>query len=336
MKKHLLAIAVASAVAVPAMAQVSISGRIDTSVQRAEAYDGRSTTRIDDDLLSSNQIIIAGSEDLGGGLKASFSFSSPFNSDMNSNGFNFGGRGATVSLSGGFGSIDLGRSPGNMSNSIMASSVVGNIGNLGTLQARPDNSINYSSPNMGGFTVRVLHALGGETDPNTGEQTEISLQYSAGPLLIRLARADYDMVGGLGAISSTATYLTYASTGSAAGKGDEVQAQLDYDFGVAKLNARYRKMTSDTAATQSTKRYGVGVSVPLGSGLTAAVDYQDWDNNTDANATIGNTDKTVLSLALIKNLSKRTNVYAAFTSNNEDGAKYKDGDTLAVGVRHNF
>ena len=311
MKKHLLAIAVASAVAVPAMAQVSISGRIDTSVGRYEDSAGKSTTKLDSDLVTTNQIIIAGSEDLGGGLKASFSIVSPFASDANST-FNFGGRGATVSLSGGFGSIDLGRSPGNLSNSMMASSVVGNIGNLGTVSARPNNSINYSSPNMGGFTVRVLHGLGSETDPNTGEQTEISLQYSAGPLLVRLARNDYDLVGSFG-------------------NGDETQAQLDYNFGFAKLNARYRKQSSDTSAAQSLKRFGVGVSVPLGSGLTAVADYQDWDNNTAVNS-----DMTRLAFGLIKQLSKRTNVYGMFVMDNQDNAALKDGDVIAVGVRHNF
>lgn len=312
MKKHLLAIAVASAVAVPAMAQVSISGRIDTSIGRFEDTAGKSTTRIESDLVTTNQIIISGSEDLGGGLKASFSIVSPFASDANSNPFNFGGRGATVSLSGGFGSIDLGRSPGNLANSIMASSVVGNIGNLGTVRARPDNSINYSSPNMGGFTVRVLHSLGNEVDPNTGEQTEISLQYSAGPLLVRLARNDYDLVGSFG-------------------NGDETQAQLDYNFGVAKLNARYRKQTSDTSSAQSLKRFGVGVAVPLGSGLTAVADYQDWDNNTAVNS-----DMTRLTVGLIKDLSKRTNIYAAYVMDNQDNATLKDADTLAVGIRHNF
>jgi predicted porin len=311
MKKHLLAIAVASAVAVPAMAQVSISGRIDTSVGRYEDSAGKSTTKIDSDFVTTNQIIISGSEDLGGGLKASFSIVSPFASDANST-FNFGGRGATLSLSGGFGTIDLGRSPGNLSNSMMASSVVGNIGNLGTVRARPDNSINYSSPNMGGFTVRVLHSLGGETDPNTGEQTEISLQYSAGPLLVRLARNDYDLVGSFG-------------------NGDETQAQLDYNLGFAKLNARYRKQSSDTSAAQSLKRYGVGVSVPLGSGLTGVADYQDWDNNTTVNS-----DKTVMAFGLIKTLSKRTNVYGMFVMENQENATLKDGDTIAVGVRHNF
>ncbi len=311
MKKHLLAIAVASAVAVPAMAQVSISGRIDTSLGRYEDSAGKSTTKIDSNLLTTNEIVITGTEDLGGGRKAGFRFVSPFASDKNG-AFDFGGRGAILSLEGGFGKIDLGRSTGNLSNSIMASSVLGNIGNLGTLQARPDNSVSYSTPNMGGFTVRVLHGLGTETDPNLGEQTEISVQYSAGPLLVRLARADYDSIGTFG-------------------NGDETQAQLDYNFGVAKLNARYRKQTSDTASTQSTKRYGVGVSVPLGSGLTAAVDYQDWDNNTTANS-----DVTVLGLGLIKTLSKRTNVYATYISTNQDNAALKDGDTLAVGVRHNF
>jgi len=313
MKKHLLAIAVASAVAVPAMAQVSISGRIDTSIQRSEDSAGKSYSKVESDLISTNQIIISGSEDLGGGLKASFSIVSPFASDANSNPFNFGGRGATLSLSGGFGSIDLGRSPGNMSNSIMASSVVGNLGNLATVQARPDNSINYSSPNMGGLVVRVLHGLGNDgADPRTGEQTEVSLSYSAGPLLVRLARADYDGVGTFGA-------------------GDELQAQVDYNFGFAKLNARYRKQTSDTAATQSLKRYGIGFEAPLGDGLKVAFDYQDWDNNATAN-----TDQTKTTLAIFKDLSKRTNIYAAIQMENFDSATLKDADTLAVGIRHNF
>ncbi len=313
MKKHLLAIAVASAVAVPAMAQVSISGRIDTSIQRVEDNAGKSFSRVDSDLISTNQIIIAGSEDLGGGLKASFSIVSPFASDTNSLGFNFGGRGATLSLSGGFGTIDLGRSPGNMSNSIMASSVVGNLGNTATTQARPDNSINYVSPNMGGLVVRVLHGLGNDqADPRTGEQTEVSLSYSAGPLLLRLARADYDGVGTFG-------------------NGDELQAQVDYNFGVAKLNARYRKQTSDTAATQSLKRYGVGVEVPMGNGLKAAFDYQDWDNNAAAN-----TDQTKMTFALFKDLSKRTNIYAALQMENFDSATLEAGETLEIGIRHNF
>jgi predicted porin len=311
MKKHLLAIAVASAVAVPAMAQVSISGRIDTSIGRYEDSAGKSTTKINGGLLTTNEIRLIGSEDLGGGLKAGFRIVSPFGSDKNGS-LDFGGRGAILSLSGGFGAVEIGRSTGNLSNSIMASSVVGNIGNLGTLQARPDNSVRYSTPKMGGFTVSVLHGLGSETDPNTGEQTEISAQYSAGPLLVRLARADYDAVGTFG-------------------NGDETQAQLDYNFGVAKLNTRYRKMTSDNAPTQSTKRFGVGVAVPLGSGLTVAVDYQDWDNNTTTNS-----DVTVLGMSLVKSLSKRTNVYAALEMANQDNAALKDGDTIAVGVRHNF
>jgi len=69
----------------------------------------------------------------------------------------------------------------------------------------------------------------------------------------------------------------------------------------------------------------------MGDGLKAAFDYQDWDNNAAAN-----TDQTKMTFALFKDLSKRTNIYAAFQMENFDSATLKDGETLAIGIPHNF
>lgn len=310
MKKHLIAAAVAAAVAVPAMAQnISITGRIDTSVVSND--DGsNTTTQMRSDLLTSNQLVIAGSEDLGGGLKASFTVSSPFASDTNSSGFNFGGRGMIVGVSGAFGKVDLGRSTGNMGNSIMASSVVGNVGNLGVTEARPNNSISYTAPAMSGLTARLLVGIGSETagDSSAGRQVEISGEYKAGSVLLRASHAQHT---------------------AAAGGNDSTETGFQADVAMAfgKLNIRYMNLDVDNGDASDTTRYGVGVAIPVGAGLTAAVDF--WNHDAAGSAS----DKDVTTVALIKDLSKRTNVYAAYSATDTNG---KDSKVAAIGVRHNF
>jgi predicted porin len=300
MKKHLIAAAVAGALAVPAMAQVTISGRIDTSVQSVD--NGTDTaTAVNPSLLTTNQIVISGSEDLGGGLKARFVISSPFNSSSNSD-LDFGQRGMAVYVGGGFGEIEIGRTPGTMFNSTTASGVTGNMGNLGTRNARPNNVVGYTTPSMGGVTARVVHGVGVETPgatANDDSQTEVSVEYKGGPVLVRLAHAKYD--------------------NTAAGDLTETGGQIDYDFGMAKVNARYMDREDVD------KQYGVGVAVPLGSGLTASIDYR----NIDADA---GTESTRTSATLVKALSKRTNVYAAYYKEGKDA----EGNVMAVGVRHAF
>ncbi len=300
MKKHLIAAAVAGALAVPAMAQVSISGRIDTSVQSID--NGSDTaTAVNPSLLTSNQIVISGSEDLGGGLKARFVISSPFDSSSNAD-LNFGQRGMAVYVGGGFGEIEIGRTPGTMFNSTTASGVTGNMGNLGTRNARPNNVVGYSTPAMGGVTARVLHGVGVEAPgatANDDSQTEISVEYKGGAVLARLAHAKYD--------------------NTAAGDLTETGGQVDVDFGMAKVNARY------IDREDVDKQYGIGVAVPLGNGLTAAIDYRNIDRD-------AGTEASRTSATLVKALSKRTNVYAAYYSDGKDA----DGDLMAVGVRHSF
>ena len=59
MKKHLIAAAVAATLAVPAMAQVSISGRIDTSITTTSKNSvGSSQTTIASGIISTNQLVL--------------------------------------------------------------------------------------------------------------------------------------------------------------------------------------------------------------------------------------------------------------------------------------
>ena len=322
MKKHLIAAAVAAAVAVPAMAQnVTISGRIDTAIGSVDANNGTSATKMNSNTLTTNQIVISGSEDLGGGLKANFAILSPMNSDSNSTAFNFGGRGMLVGLSGAFGSIDLGRSTGTHANAaVVTGGILGNASpvNLGGagFQARPDNSISYTSPTMNGFNVRVLHGLGAETDPNVGSQTEISVSYKGGPLTVGVGFGQHDKTGAAGVD----------------GDADETSAIVTYNMGFATVNARYLALKFDNAAKEATsgsKGWGLGVAVPLGNGLTAAIEYTDINTKADA-------DRTRITAGLIKDLSKRTNVYAAAYKDSEKNSALEDGSAYLIGVRHAF
>jgi predicted porin len=155
----------------------------------------------------------------------------------------------------------------------------------------------------------VIHGLGSETDPNTGEQTEVSIAAKVGAVSVSAGFGQHNDV------SST--------------DADEISLAAAADLGMAKLSVRYLDLDYDAAAGNDSKGYGVGVSFDLGSGLTAVVDYTDIDTNAD-------TDRSRVAVGLIKALSKRTNVYAAYYSDKEDGAGLQDGSGFGVGVRHAF
>ncbi len=313
MKKHLIAAAVAGALAVPAMAQVTVSGRIDTAIGALESNTGANTTQMRSSVITSNQIVFSGSEDLGGGLTASFIINSGMNSDANTT-FDLGSRGMLVGVSGGFGSVMLGKSTSTHANgSVVTGGPLGNLGpvNLagGSLNSRPNNSITYKTPTMGGVNLQVIHGLGSETDPNTGEQTEISIAAKVGAVSISAGFGQHNDVSNTDA--------------------DEISLAVSANLGMAALSVRYLDLDYDAAAGNDSKGYGLGVSFDIGSGLTAVVDYTDIDTNAD-------TDRSRIAVGLIKALSKRTNVYGVYFSDKEDGAGLEDGNGFAVGVRHAF
>jgi len=82
MKKSLLAVAVAAALPVVAHAQVTLSGRIDTAVVNSKSSStGKTATGLSSSTLTTNQLVLQGSEDVVGGMKANFIINSQFASD---------------------------------------------------------------------------------------------------------------------------------------------------------------------------------------------------------------------------------------------------------------
>ena len=256
-----------------------------------------------------------GTEDLGGGLRAYFVLESGFNADNGTlaQGGRIFGRRSLVGLAGGFGSLDLGRDYAPafyvlqpvdpMQLGIGAASATMWTGAPGTQVGRTDNSINYVTPDFGGFTARIQLAPGEQAAPlasRGGDTKGINLLYRGQKLIAGIAYAD--VRNAAGNASDTATTLA-----------------VRYDFGKFSLGAAAQsgawEGTRTAAAPASTTSifsrrfhsYMAGGSVKLGADTLSAT-YKRYDDRTAANF-----DATVLSAVYIHPLSKRTQLYAGIS-----------------------
>jgi predicted porin len=341
MKKHLIAAAVAAAVAVPAMAQnVNLTGRLDASLTnqtKAGAAGATYTQRsVNSGLLSTPYLRLSGTEDLGGGLRAGFFIEGGLNNDRGS-GVTFGDRGALVSLSGGFGTVKVGKMDTSNNNAVQAGPI--NLSNFELDQAfggrnRPDNAIGYTSPRMNGFSVNAMYSTGvnqtetfdQENVSKNGRMYDLGLTYSAGPIaaLVYTGRTDVDVV-----------------TAASDGKRKQTGARVSYKFDVATVQIRYlQQKPSGGVAAYDARSTALDVTVPLGGGYSIIGGYV-----VEENKAVANSEFQVTNLVLVKDLSKRTNVYAALSKmSNESGASRATGSTAngndpmtyGVGIRHNF
>jgi predicted porin len=343
MKKHLIAAAVAAAVAVPAAAQVTVSGRIDTGIFSVEGFGSAidSTTsqmKVNQKSLTTNQIVFSASEDLGGGLKAHALLSTEFASDE-PNATTLGSRGSVVGITGGFGKVEIGRLTGNFIDGLGVGGPTGNLSGgggfgLAGFNTKPMNAISYQLPTMSGFTARVIksyNAAGAENADKDDEQTEVMVAYASGPLSVELAQVNHKRVDPAAkTIAANGIALAAANANSDV---TERGAMVKYNAGIAALTLRYfdQEFPAAIATNYDNSAWALGAAVPLGNGLTASVDYRTIDYNTGA--TNGFDTKRV-SATLVKSLSKRTNVYAAFYDDSNDGRADTGG--LGVGIRHSF
>ena len=335
MKKHLIAAAVAGALAVPAMAQVTVYGIIDTGIQSHDsgaAADAK-VTRATDSNLASSRLGFKGSEDLGGGMKANFVLEQSVTPSTGSgNGYS---RGAWVGLSGGFGSFRIGQGDTTSGQDIdskvtqagnlgLRASIGGSTGELGGDQ---NNVINYTTPNMGGIQVSLGYRANGSADATDGDDaiTDIYVQYEAGPLGVYVSSAKQD-----GATSVA--------------ERDFMAVGVKYDFGMASVGVTMSQAdASATTNSDDVKTSMVSVAVPVGSGLKAHLVYAKAE--LENNAGVEGSGYTV---AVTKAFSKRTTVYGAYTNTKSDTngtfamrgvstpAAGEDPSALTFGIVHSF
>ena len=206
MKKHLIAAAVAAAVAVPAAAQVTVYGVLDmgySNVESATAASPAVTTKTkttgSEGQLSGNRIGFRGEEDLGAGLKASFVVEMSHTPSEASNAVGSTNRQSFIQLSGAFGSFSVGRF-NSLNKNLNDSGVFAGAGfGTGWTAAingyhaeRVSNTIQYISPTVSGLTAQVqLVEDSTDTSNLTGETNTsgafLGLNYAAGPMRVAIA-----------------------------------------------------------------------------------------------------------------------------------------------------
>ncbi|NLZ40032.1 MAG: porin, partial [Comamonadaceae bacterium] len=143
---------------------------------------------------------VRGSEDLGGGLKASFRLESGINADdgMPNNAAKWWSRWNHVGVSGPWGAVDLGRmwSP-TFIVGLTSDPLARNRTSLGwnmflqqsgatTTAFTPgfiDNSVRYTSPRVGGAWGELMYTFG-EASNSSGNGLGMNLQYAGGPLYL--------------------------------------------------------------------------------------------------------------------------------------------------------
>ncbi len=340
MKKALIALAVLGLTGGAAVAQSSVTlfGVIDADVKYVKT--GSTTVKkLDSSGLNTSRFGVRGTEDLGGGLKAGFWLESQVDTDTGvaGGGSAFWGRRATVSLSGDFGEVRLGRNktvsrlhvedfdPTSFTGLGSVSVVFSNLGSgNSTSFGRADNLVSYSLPaNLGGFYGGVDVSAGEGNGANKGQSARLG--YKAGPLHVSGA---------------------YASTSNASDNSKFKLASIGaaYDFGVVRPSVSY---TENKYLSRKQEIVTVSATAPLGQG-------QLWGSYTSAKtsgevgfATVG-TPK-LWALGYIYNMSKRTALYTTFAELKNDGTtRFALGGAPAatangqkstgydVGIRHSF
>lgn len=334
--------------AASAQSKVEIFGVVDVGVTHLNG-SGPSKTGLSTGGANISRLGFRGTEELGGGLRAGFWLEAGMDVDSGSGKASGGGlsfnRRSTVSLSGDFGEVRLGRddSATFLSTLIFDPFLTNGVGGTmgftmlgipgtgtatGGAPIQISNAVSYFLPqNLGGFYGQVQVAMGEQArsapNKNQGDYRGLRFGYRQGPFNGALATGKF--YG-----DSDATNLTASNVG------------LSWDFGVAKpmlLWASEKRGALKVTALQ------LGVTAPVGMGEFKA-SYGHY--NTDGS----NADWNKISVGYGHNLSKRTQLYGtvAFLKNKDGAAKSigvqglsAPGTTLGgrssgfeVGVRHFF
>lgn len=333
MKAKLIALA-AMAVSGAALAQSSVTvyGRMDLSVgSEKNQLANTSTSKVFSGNLTTSRLGFRGTEDLGGGLKAIFQIETAISADAPGT-TTLGDRHAIVGLSGGFGTVKLGRTETvykdiydlAVSSNVFDSKFTPNetvyaettAGGLNGFSSRRDNQIRYESPSFSGFTFGVSFAMDEQASPVKQDVTAYNLRYKAGALDV-----------GLG-------YQEQKNNSTPANDREYTALSGAYNFGVARVSAGYQN--TKTGANTKDNEYSIGVNVPMDK-FNFSVGYANSKSKNAAGATTGK--GSGFGLGVTYSLSKRTTAYAGWRDTSRKtaaGVKTADERLYAAGIRHDF
>ena len=350
MKKSLIALAALAAVtAASAQSSVTVSGALILGVGTTELGSATSDMQI---VRSTGNIGFSGTEDLGGGLKAGFNFQTTFGQaaatdktvSVAGQRTLLGDRQAHLTLSGGFGTVLVGKSANAVKsmggiydvsglpliNGLGTGDSAGSFSTAGNIEVAAgdtnariiygdafSNQLTYSSPSINGFSISVgmtpvQTVSTGVGDDSVGKDSySYSLSYSNGPLNVGVNLSDVQ--GG------TAPYqLTTVAA--------------NYDLGVAKIGVAQQSVRLDSG-TNPGNATAITASIPLGAGAIG-VGYGRRLASTSSSTSFGDDVKHTF-VGYKHNLSKRTAISAIMSNIDRTGTTTDLKETHIL-IGHSF
>ena len=347
---------------------MSITGLIDTGYLMSNAP----TTTAETKGLAANNtattvLTLAGTEDLGAGLKANFQLQlTPdfiSGNGVGGAGVNNTGTGqqAFVGLEGKFGDLKLGRvntnaldawgvgsvfgtamgsgygSNGNVFTRYSKSAAADNTSNQ-TAPTRFNRAIRYTTPAFSGLTgsLLIVPKVSGNTTDSTNQQgvTDIGLKYSNGPLNVAYANQKIEQTG---AVAVGNQLMGDGTAVLADGKSNKLSIlSANYTIGAATVYGATWTEKQDTSTAMNTSGRMIGAKYVMGATTLMASMGSSNEKST------ANVDKKIAGIGADYALSKRTNLYARYDTRDADTNVATDAAASGVtkrtafGVRHTF
>jgi predicted porin len=290
------------------------------------------TTSLNSGGLTTSFFGIRGNEDLGGGTRAFFVLESFFQVDGGTIGRTtadpFFSRNSLIGLSNGYGALTLGRQTNPMFVATGNFNPFGLSANLAPSMLQVwsanynrtvlgdsvwDNSVQYSTPAIGGLTASATYGFGERADNPGVRNFNVTVNYTQGAFAAVVSGQQVKY--GPGVVSPI-------------GSEKAVMGGLSYDLQVVKIFGQFfHTETPDTAL--KTKTAQAGVSVPLAGGTVMASVAR-----TRRDLPTADTSRTTAALGYDYFLSKRTDLYTVYLSDRLSG--FSRQGSLTFGVRHRF
>lgn len=347
----------------PVFAQnsVTVYGLVDAAIEYSNQGNG-GLLKMQPGGYKGNRLGFRGTEDLGGGLSAIFNLENGFTLDTGTaaQGGRLFGRLAFVGLKDSWGTVTAGRQTSPYYHSTLAQdafqwTMVGAIPALtrGTGNGTPglllnvwgsvgrvSNALVYASPNIGGFSSRLLYAFG-EVEGNTsaGRFTGAGLRYASGSADLNIgytgSRDAFDRgsmagfsVGGSYAINSLRIFAGYLRETNNMASSATTPLPPESRIDLVNVGLRYKVRSNTTVIGQ-------------------AIHVRDRSENLAVDR-----DAVAMAVGAEYALSKRTTLYASIgTIGNTNGSNYSLGTgtslggatasnarakTASIGINHTF
>jgi predicted porin len=362
MQKKLIALAIASAISVPALADnanFTFYGTVDVSHDSVNTGNGTTTANgatavkgVSKQVVSSNvsKFGFKGSEDLGDGLAAVWQIEQQIDIDAAAKN-TFASRNTFGGLkSDSYGTVLMGihDTPYKIATrklDVFGDSIADNRALIGAVKTtasyagfelRPTDVIAYISPAIAGVTVAVAHV----------NMTETNVVVAKGNSAQSLG-VMYDVAPFYGAVGYEVHNLNALSASNTANSLNEKATRLGFGFKPEgfELNVIYEK-TSDNLGTgvdAGVNKYGhtamyLGGKAKVGDVGAVKLAYGKVGETGTGNLKVANSDATQVSLGYDHTLSKRTKVYALYTKiSNGKGVNYGfSQSTIAASTTSGF